>query len=94
MDKLKLIKTIVVILTFLLVFGSLLLIGNIIRKTRQDNRPISQEISLAQPKGSRIQQMLEKDGLLYVLVKDGGLEDRILLIDSKQNKPISIITLN
>ena len=94
MDKLKLIKTIVVVLTFLLVFGTLILLGNIIKKTRQSATPLPKQISLNQPHGSQISEMLEKDGNLYLLVKDGGQADRVVIINPKDSSSISTIQLN
>lgn len=94
MDKLKLIKTIVVILTFMLIFGTLLLLGSIIKKTQTTTAPIPEQILLKQPAGSRIAQILPHNENLYILIKDGGLSDRIIIINSPNGKINSTIILN
>ena len=54
MDKLKLVKTIVFVITFLLVFGSMTLLGTLYKKIR---KPVAAEpgssISLKQPPAAR-----------------------------------------
>ena len=94
MDKLKLVKTIVFLLTFLLVFGTLLLIGGIIKKTRTTDAALPQQLGLNQPSGSRIAEIRPQDGLLYLLVKDGGLSDRIIILDASSGKILSTISVN
>lgn len=94
MDKLKLVKTIVFLLTFLLVFGTLLLIGGIVKKTRTADTPLPQQLGLKQPSGSRIAEILPQNGLLYLLVKDGGLSDRIIIMDASSGKILSTISVN
>ena len=94
MDKLKLVKTIVFLLTFLLVFGTLLLIGGIIKKTRTTDAALPQQLGLNQPSGSRIAEIRPQDGLLYLLVKDGGLSDRIIIMDASSGKILSTISVN
>ncbi|MBQ8630159.1 MAG: hypothetical protein IJ479_00385 [Alphaproteobacteria bacterium] len=94
MDKLKLVKTIVFLLTFLLVFGTLLLIGSIVKKTRPADAALPQQLGLKQPSGSRIAEIRPQDGLLYLLVKDGGLSDRIIILDASSGKILSTISVN
>lgn len=70
MDKLKLVKTVVFILTFLLVFGSLMLLGTLFKKTHSAPR-LPEEISL----GERRQHVAEnpnRDNLLYIGISDGA----------------------
>ena len=93
MDKLKLVKTIVFILTFLLVFGSLMLIGTIFKKTKTLSR-LPKEINLQEPAGSRISKLQTKDNLLYLTVTDGRTSDRIIIIDTTSGQQISTIHLN
>lgn len=93
MDKLKLVKTIVFILTFLLVFGSLMLIGTIFKKTKTLPR-LPEEINLQEPAGSRISSLRTKDNLLYLTITDGGIADRIIIIDTASGQKISTIYLN
>lgn len=94
MDKLKLVKTAVFILTFLLVLGTLLLLTKIVQDTRNANKPMPVATSLNQPYGSEIAQMIEKNGTLYLLVKDGGLPDRILVVTPNNLNSISTINLH
>ena len=92
MDKLKLIKSIVFIMTFLLVFGSLLLLTMIYKKSKP--QPVSyQEFSLEQPVGSNISSVTETDGYLAILIKGGGLADRIIIYDLQTKQKLSTINL-
>lgn len=93
MDKLKLIKTIVFILTFLLIFGTLILLGSIIKKTRSSETPMPVSISLGQPAGSSLKQIIEQNGRLYLLVREGGKPDRIIILDSRGGAVLSTIEL-
>ncbi len=86
MDKLKLVKIIVCVLTFLLVFGTLLLFGSIYQKTRSVGSQTDRVLSLAQPQGSHIAGYSYQDGKLVILIKDGGLADRLLLLDTADNR--------
>jgi len=92
MDKLKIIKTIVVLITFLLVFGSLLLLTVIYRKA-QPKQEIYQETNLNQPIGSTIESMLNIDDNLVILVKGGGQSDRIVIYNPQTMKKISTLHL-
>lgn len=94
MDKLKLIKNVVFILTFILIFGSMLLLGSLFKKTRQKSIPLPASITLEQPIGSNIENIVEQDGYLYILVKNGGVSDRIVIFDTKSAKKLSIININ
>lgn len=94
MDKLKLVKTIVFFLTFLLVFGTLLLLGSIIKKTGSSEQTIPQQVNLNQPAGSRIAKILPQDGSLFLLIKDGGVSDRVMIMDAASGQIISTIILN
>lgn len=93
MDKLKIIKIIVFILTFLLVLGTLMVLGSIFKKTRQAQVPLPSQISLKQPTGSQISQILEKGNQIHILVKEGGLPDRIILMNSQNGNILSTISL-
>lgn len=95
MNKLKLAKTVVFILTFLLVFGSMLLLTQLYSRTRKiENAGPSVPINLNQPAGSRISQMLEKNGTIYLLVTDGGLPDRILVLTPSATAAPSVINIH
>ena len=78
MDKLKLVKTIVFVITYLLVF----------------RKPVAAEpgssISLKQPAGSTIDSFRLHGGSIYLLVKDGGRPDRILIYNQDAGEPVEI----
>lgn len=80
MDKLKLIKTVVVVLTFLLVFGILTALGSVYKKVSAPAKEI-ENVNLQQPTGSSIEDFKVENGKLYLLVKYGGESDRILVIE-------------
>ncbi|MBR1605844.1 MAG: hypothetical protein IJ660_07055 [Alphaproteobacteria bacterium] len=92
MDKLKLIKSIVVIITFLLVFGSLLLL-TVIYKKAQPKQDIYQEKNLAQPIGSSISSVTTVGNNLAILIKDGGEADRIVIYNPQTLQKVSTIHL-
>lgn len=94
MLKLKIIKTVVVIMTFILVFGSLLLLTSIYKKARKIPEQIPEVINLGEPKDSRINNILEYDGYLYITVKDGGEADRIIIFNPAKGEKISTIKLD
>ena len=80
MDKLKIIKSVVVVLTFLLVFGILTALGSIYKKISAPAKEI-ENVNLQQPTGSSIEDFKVENGKLYLLVKYGGENDRILIIE-------------
>ena len=95
MDKLKLVKAVVALLTFLLVFG-ILMAATLVYKNIKSSQPSAEvsSLSLGEPNGSRINSMLEYKGYLYILVKDGGESDRIVVFDTQKGQPVSKIKLN
>lgn len=94
MDKLKLIKSVVVILTFLLVFGSMIMLGSIFRHSRSNFENIPAQINLKEPAGTTIDSMLENKGTLYLLLKNGGLPDRVVIIDPSTAQRRTTLNLN
>lgn len=94
MDKLKLIKTIVFTLTFLLIFGSLIMLSSLYKKTRHTPTPLPSEINLSEPVGSAIKNIQTTDNNLYIIVEGGGESDRVVIFDSHSGKKISKINLN
>lgn len=94
MDKLRLIKTIVFTLTFLLIFGSMIMLSSLYKKTRQTPTPLPTEINLSEPVGSSIKNIHNTGNNLYIIVEGGGQGDRIIIFDSQQGKKISKINLN
>lgn len=94
MDKLKLIKTAVIILTFLLVFGTLSFLGILFQKTHKNTEALPDTLSLKQPAGSYIKQIRPENGRLYLLAIGGGLEDRVIIFDTDNGKTITTININ
>ena len=94
MDKLKLIKTAVFILTFLLIFGTLCILGLFFKKAHPDNTDIPQKISLQQPVGSYIKEIHIVNDKLYILTVGGGQEDRIVVYDTTSHKTLTTIKIN
>lgn len=95
MDKLKLIKAVVCILTFLLVFGTLVLLGAIYKKTRRSPTAVPEiTASLDQPAGSIVADYKIIGDEMYVLIKNGGISDRIIIITASWAKqlPPSLLT--
>lgn len=93
MDKLKLVKTTVFVITFLLVFGSMALLSLLYQKVRKTEAAPGHNISLGQPEGSTISEMELHNGNLYLLVKNGGQADRILIYRQDSTAP-SLININ
>lgn len=95
MDKLKLIKAVVCILTFLLVFGTLVLLGAIYKKTRRSPIAVPEiTASLDQPAGSIVADYKIIGDEMYVLIKNGGISDRIIIYNRQLGKTAATITLN
>lgn len=95
MDKLKLIKAVVCILTFLLVFGTLVLLGAIYKKTRRSPAAVPEITeSLDQPAGSIVADYKIIGDEMYVLIKNGGISDRIIIYNRQLGKTAATITLN
>lgn len=90
MDKLKIIKFVVAVMTFLLVFGSLYAFGLIYKKASHPSA--AAVLSLNQPKGSYIADYSSDNDNLYLLIKGGQLSDRIVVVN--QNSPTLTINLN
>ena len=93
MDKLKLIKTIVVVITFLLVFGSLMLLTVIYKKARPTPRGEYIQISLQQPQGSTIDTIEALGNNLAILVKGGGQPDRIIIYNPQTKEKTDKLTI-
>ncbi len=94
MDKLKIVKIVVALLTFLLVFGTLLLITVIYQKTHQSPAPTATGLTLGQPKGTTIGDFKTDDRNIYFLLKNGGLPDRLLIYDRSSGTVSATIQLN
>lgn len=94
MNKLKLVKTIVMLLTFLLIFGTLAFFGLLLKKNKENAGKLPETISLNQPMGSYVKQMNLEGNRLYLLTVGGGLEDRIIIFDSVTGKTETTLNIN
>ena len=94
MNQLRLIKITVFIFTFLLIFGSLVLMGCLYRKLSANPQQTTAEISLGLPPEAEIRQIAADEGMLYILVSDKGQGGRIIIFSPEKGKIISNITLN
>lgn len=92
MDKLKFIKLIVFILTFLLVFGILVAAASIYKKATR-NKTLS-DISLMQPVGSYIADYRVDNDNIYILVKGGKTADRIVIINQASQTVATTVKTN
>ena len=93
MLKLKILKAVVFILTFLLIFGIVVLAsrlsGGLKKKTA---RPVS--VALGEPEGSEIGAVAAAGNNLYIPVKGGGRPDRVIIFDTETYRTISTININ
>lgn len=94
MDKLKLIKTLVFLFTFLLVFGSLVALGTLYKRLKGSPVELPASVSLEQPAGSSIAALDRIDNSLLLLVKEGGMPDRIILYDLNSGSKKTQININ
>lgn len=96
MNKLRVIKFVVAILTFLLIFGLLMVLTILYKQFNKTENIIveNESVSLGQPQDSTIAQIVANNGRLHVLIKDGGVSDRILILAPDGQKVQQEITLN
>lgn len=92
MDKLKIIKGIVFMITFMLVFGTLMLL-TVIYKKAHPQLPAEAEINLQQPQGSTIGSITAVDNKLAIIVKGGGQPDRIIIFNPQTMQQSAAINL-
>ena len=89
MNKLKAVKFLVFVLTFLLVIGTLMCLTLIYRHARGENKPDTSApsvLKLGEPTGSQISKLYANDGRLHIVVQYGGLPDRIIVLSKKKKK--------
>ena len=94
MDKLKFIKCIVFFMTFLFVLGALTLLTVLYKKITTNQKNFPSEILLEEPRESRINNILAHGDYIYIVVKDGGISDRIILFNPQSGQKVSTIKLN
>lgn len=94
MDKLKWIKFTVFVLTFLLVFCTLYVLGLFLQKTHNKTSDELININLQQPQGTYIKEFRVENDLLYILAVGGGFEDRVIIYDTQSNKIRTTLKIN
>lgn len=96
MNKLRVIKFVVAILTFLLIFGLLMVLTILYKQFNKTEKVVieNKSVSLEQPQGSSIKQIISNNGRLHIVIKDGGLSDRILILSPDAQQVQQEITLN
>lgn len=79
----------------MLVFGTLVLLGAIYKKTRRSPAAVPEiTASLDQPAGSIVADYKIIGDEMYVLIKNGGISDRIIIYNRQLGKTAATITLN
>ena len=94
MNKVKIVKGIVLILTFVMIFVFILLINSLVKNIRKANVKMEENISINQPVGSNIKNVLTNRDYLYIVVGGGNIPDRIVVISTSNGKIVSNISLN
>lgn len=94
MDKLKIVKITVALMTFLLILGTLLLLTVIYQKTRKPVVSVPAEVTLNQPEGTTVAEFKIEGDSVFLLLKNGGASDRLLIYNRNTGAPAQIIRLN
>lgn len=95
MLKLRLIKAAVLLMTFLLLFGTVLLIARFAGRIGGRGETSAEvQVSLEEPDGSQIVQISSGPDRLYILVNGGNRPDRIIIFDHRTQRKISNININ
>lgn len=97
MNQLKIIKAIVFTFTFLLIFGTLVLLGKLYQKANgngNEQNAQSTENSLGLSAGFSIRQIAADNSLLYIWASDSQTKDHIIIYNPDKSRIISDITLN
>ena len=93
MDKLKLIKALVFIMTTIMFFGLIMCVRIIYDKNHPKNQDLD-NVSLSQPFGSKIKNIVAGDKYLYIMLKGGGINDRIAVFSPQEHKVLYIINID
>lgn len=97
MLKLKILKAAVFVMTFLIVFGLLFIVGRLagaFGKTATARKQPPQTISLGEEAGSRIKQITADGKYLYLLTTDDKTADKIIIFDTEKFRRVSAININ
>jgi len=92
MNGLKLIKIAVFLMTFILFFG-LILCVKIIYENSHKNPDNFENIDLQQPFGSKIKNIVAGKEDLYIMIKGGGMDDRIAVYSPEKHKVLYFINV-
>lgn len=92
--KLKIIKFISLFLGFVIIFGTIICMYLLFNMANAPKIAISKDISLNQPAGTFVKNVLINEEYLYITVSDMNSADKILVVDSKSNSLISTIKIN
>lgn len=92
MNRLRIIKFIVLLLTCLIVAASTILLGCLTKKvlSEQKMQPVT---NLSQPQGSVIKQIKADNGLLHIFISGGNLADRIITYNPRKKQIISNLSI-
>lgn len=93
MKQLRLIKTIVFIFTFLLIFGTLIMLSKLYQQAVSKNEIAASKVRLALPDKASVKQISADNGLLYILTKKQK-HSHIIIYNPEKEKIISTIILN
>lgn len=93
MLKLKILKMLVFIMTFSLIFGIIILAFRLTGKIKKNGNEAT-EATLNQPTGSSFGNIIAADGKLHITVTGGNRPDRIIIFDTETNRTISTISIN
>lgn len=97
MSKVRLIKALVLFMT-IGIFAGLIFLMTVMAKNiaskKQSGFISENEISLQQPIGSTIKNVLIKDDNVYIVVSDGGKADRIVIYNTDVNSVMSTLSIN
>lgn len=91
MNGLKIIKLTVFLLGIFILFAVGLCTKTIYDK---QNTAFPSEISLMQPEGSYIKNIVAAQKDLYIMVSGGGISDRVVVFSPKKGKVIYNISIN
>lgn len=83
MNQLRIVKILVFILTTMLIFGFVMLFQTIAQPPAK-----SFSISVSEPTGSEIKQIHADSQKVYILIKGGGMPDRIKAFNHHNGKEI------
>ena len=93
MNQLRLIKTLVFVFTFLLIFGCLTLVGCFFYNIRNHPKYVG-SVDLELSNTAKIEQIASDNGILYILVSDADHADKIIVFNPEKNTIVSNLVAN